>query len=95
MFILERDDQELFEKVHEQNLNRQYSLLTDCIEIGLIKGPAPLDKFLIWTLNHVAEAGSSQMGRGLKPNPFMLGVMFRPTSGRRMSGWAITVQPPG
>ena len=39
MFVLEHDDRELWDRVHEQNLNRQYELLTNCIEIGLKKGP--------------------------------------------------------
>ncbi len=78
MFILERDDQELFEKVHEQNLNRQYSLLTDCIEIGLIKGPASFDKFLMWPLNHVAVASISQMGGRFRSEPIYVGSHVPP-----------------
>ena len=44
MFILEEEDQELFDRIQEQNLNRQYALLTNCIEIGLKKGPSSFDK---------------------------------------------------
>jgi hypothetical protein len=40
MFVLEQEDPELFDRIQEQNLNRQYDLLTNCIEIGLKKGPA-------------------------------------------------------
>ena len=36
MFILEEEDQEFYDRVQEQNLNRQYELLTNCIEIGLM-----------------------------------------------------------
>jgi hypothetical protein len=32
MFILKEED-----RIEEQNLNRQYELLTSCIEIGLIR----------------------------------------------------------
>ena len=62
MFILEEEDQELFDRVQEQNLNRQYELLTNCIEIGLRKGPAAFDKYFLWALNHVAVATISQFG---------------------------------
>lgn len=62
MFILENEDQNLFDRVQEQNLNRQYELLTKCIEIGLLKGPASFDKHLLWSLNHVAVANVSQFG---------------------------------
>ena len=47
MFILEEEDAELFDRVEEQNLNRQYELLTNCIEIGLMKGPVSFDKYLL------------------------------------------------
>lgn len=47
MFILEKEDPEFFARVQEQNLNRQYELLTNCIEIGLKKGPNAFDKFLL------------------------------------------------
>ena len=38
MSVREADNAELFARVQEQNLLRQYDLLTNCIEIGLIKG---------------------------------------------------------
>ncbi len=51
MFILEEEGGELYDRVQEQNLNRQYELLTNCIEIGLLKGPVSFDKYLLWALN--------------------------------------------
>lgn len=35
MSVREKDDPEFFARVQEQNLLRQYDLLTNCIEIGL------------------------------------------------------------
>jgi Fic family protein len=73
MFILEQEDPELFARVQEQNLNRQYELLTNCIEIGLMKGPGSFDKFLLWALNHVAVANISQFGGRFRKEPIYVG----------------------
>ena len=73
MFILEEEDQELFDRVQEQNLNRQYELLTNCIEIGLRKGPAAFDKYFLWALNHVAVATISQFGGRFRKEPIYVG----------------------
>ena len=47
MFILEQEDRDLFDRVSEQNLSRQYELLMNCIEIGLVKGPVSFDKYML------------------------------------------------
>lgn len=73
MFILEEEDSELFDRVSEQNLKRQYELLTNCIEIGLMKGPAAFDKYLLWALNHVAVATISQFGGRFRKEPIYVG----------------------
>ncbi|MEM1351958.1 MAG: Fic family protein [Pseudomonadota bacterium] len=73
MFVLEQEDQELFDRVQEQNLNRQYELLTNCIEIGLVKGPVSFDKYLLWALNHVAVANISQFGGRFRKEPIYVG----------------------
>ena len=73
MFILEKEDQELFDRVQEQNLNRQYGLLTNCIEIGLMKGPGSFDKYFLWALNHVAVANISQFGGRFRKEPIYVG----------------------
>ncbi len=73
MFILEKEDRELFNRVQEQNLNRQYELLTNCIEIGMMKGPVSFDKFLLWALNHVAVANISQFGGRFRREPIYVG----------------------
>jgi len=78
MFILGKEDEELFVRVQEQNLNRQYDLLTNCIEIGLVKGPASFDKFLLWSLNHVAVANISQFGGRFRKEPIYVGSHVPP-----------------
>ncbi len=78
MFILEQEDQELYDRVQEQNLNRQYALLTNCIEIGLMKGPDTFDKYLLWALNHVAVANISQFGGRFRKEPIYVGNHIPP-----------------
>lgn len=78
MFILEEEDRELFIRVQEQNLNRQYDLLTNCIEIGLVKGPVSFDKYLLWSLNHVAVANISQFGGRFRREPIYVGNHLPP-----------------
>src|SRR5277367_1012856 len=73
MFVLEHEDPELFDRVQEQNLNRQYELLTNCIEIGLKKGPTSFDKYMLWALNHVAVANISQFGGRFREEPIYVG----------------------
>ncbi len=73
MFILEEEDRNLYDRVQEQNLNRQYELLTNCIEIGLLKGPVSFDKYLLWALNHVAVANISQFGGRFRREPIYVG----------------------
>jgi hypothetical protein len=58
MFVLEQEDPELFDRIQEQNLNRQYDLLTNCIEIGLKKGPAAFDKYMLWATTVRLTEGS-------------------------------------
>ncbi|MGQ7793499.1 Fic family protein [Faunimonas sp. B44] len=73
MFILEQENQQLYDRVQEQNLNRQYELLTNCIEIGLLKGAVAFDKYLLWALNHVAVANISQFGGRFRREPIYVG----------------------
>lgn len=62
MLVLEAENQELFDRIQEKNLIRQYDLLTNCIEIGLSQGGRVFDKYMLWDLNHVAVANISQFG---------------------------------
>ena len=73
MFILEEEDPDLYDRLQEQNLNRQYELLTNCIEIGLMRGPVGFDKYLLWALNHVAVANISQFGGRFRKEPIYVG----------------------
>lgn len=79
MFVLEQEDGYLFDRVQEQNLNRQYELLTNCIEIALTKGgPVSFDKYLLWALNHVAVANISQFGGRFRKEPIYVGSHIPP-----------------
>ena len=60
MLVIEKADPELYDRVQEKNLIRQYDLLTNCIEIGLQKDHTAFDKYMLWTLNHVAVAHMRQ-----------------------------------
>jgi Fic family protein len=73
VFILEEENRELYDRIQEQNLKRQYELLTNCIEIGLMKGPASFDKYLLWALNHTAVANISQFGGRFRREPIYVG----------------------
>lgn len=73
MLILEQDDPALFHRIQEQNLNRQYGLLTNCIEVGIKKGPSSFDKYLLWSLNHVAVANICQLGGRFRKEPVYIG----------------------
>ncbi len=42
MFVLQKEDPQLFESVERKNLIRQYERLAECIEMGLLKGTSTL-----------------------------------------------------
>ena len=73
MLVLEEDDPDLFRKIQERNLLRQYDLLTNCVEIGVKHGPTALDKYTLWALNHVAVANISQFGGRFREEPIYVG----------------------
>ncbi|NBC32270.1 MAG: cell filamentation protein Fic [Alphaproteobacteria bacterium] len=86
MFILEEEDKVLYNRIQEQNLNRQYELLTNCIEIGLKKGAIAFDKYLLWALNHVAVANISQFGGRFRREPIYIGD-HRPPHFKDVDEW--------
>ena len=86
MFILEQENPGLFDRIQEQNLNRQYELLTNCIEIGLMKGPVSFDKYLLWALNHAAVANISQFGGRFRREPIYVGN-HKPPHFNEVSDW--------
>jgi len=74
MLVLEEENRELFDRVQEQNLLRQYDLLTNCIEIGLSQGARVFDKYMLWDLNHVVVANISQFGGRFCEEPIYVGT---------------------
>lgn len=78
MSVRESDNPELFAKVQEQNLLRQYDLLLNCIEIGLNKGIEAFDKYTLWTLNAAAVANIAQFGGRYREEPIYVGNHLPP-----------------
>jgi Fic family protein len=78
MLILEGEDPELFTRIQEKNLARQYDQLTNFVEIGLKQGPRAFDKYALWALNHIAVAGISQFGGRFRQEPIYVGSHIPP-----------------
>lgn len=75
---MEGQDPDLFARIQEKNLIRQYDLLMTCIELGLKQGPTALDKYTLWALNHVAVANISQLGGRFRQEPIYVGKHIPP-----------------
>lgn len=73
MSVREKDNPILFARIQEQNLLRQYDLLSNCIEIGLENGIEAFDKYMLWALNHIAVANISQFGGRYREEPIYVG----------------------
>lgn len=73
MLVLEQENPELFDRIQEKNLIRQYDLLSNCIEIGISQGGRVFDKYMLWDLNHVAVANLSQFGGRFREEPIYVG----------------------
>lgn len=78
MSVREKDNDRLFRKVQEQNLLRQYDLLSNCIEIGLEKGIEAFDKYTLWVLNYTAVANIAQFGGRFREQPVHVGNHIPP-----------------
>ena len=78
MLVLKGQDPELYERIQEKNLIRQYDFLTNCIEIGLKQGPTAFDKYTLWALNHIAVANISQFGGRFRKEPIYVGNHIPP-----------------
>ena len=78
MSIRERDDKALFDQVQEQNLLRQYDLLSNCIDIGLKKGIEFFDKYTLWSLNAAAVTNIAQFGGRYREEPIYVGSHVPP-----------------
>ena len=73
MSVREKDDPALYTKIQEQNLLRQYDLLSNCIEIGLKKGIEAFDKYTLWALNYAAVSNICQLGGRFREGPIRVG----------------------
>jgi Fic family protein len=73
MSVREADDPLFFARIQEQNLLRQYDLLTNCIEIVLRKGIEAFDKYMLWSLNAAAVANIAQFGGRFREQPIYVG----------------------
>lgn len=73
MSVREKDNPALYTKIQEQNLLRQYDLLSNCIEIGLEKGIESFDKYTLWALNYAAVANIAQFGGRFREDPIYVG----------------------
>lgn len=73
MSVRKKDDPALYDKIEQQNLIRQYELLTNCVEIGLRKGIEAFDKYTLWALNAAAVANISQFGGRYREDPIYVG----------------------
>jgi hypothetical protein len=71
--VREKDSPDLYAKIQEQNLLRQYDLLSNCIEIGLQKGIEAFDKYTLWSLNSAAVANIAQFGGRYREDPIYVG----------------------
>lgn len=69
MSVREAENPELFARVQEQNLLRQYDLLANCIEIGLAKGIESFDKYVLRSLNAAAVSNIAQFGGRFREHP--------------------------
>jgi len=78
MSVREADDPQLFARIQEQNLLRQYDLLANCVEIGLKKGVEAFDKYMLWSLNAAAVANIAQFGGRFREQPIYVGNHLPP-----------------
>lgn len=72
MFVLEDEDRDLYDRIQERNLARQYDLLLNCIDIGVKQGVRAFDKYFLWSLNAAAVANISQFGGRFREEPVYL-----------------------
>ena len=78
MLVLKGNDPELYERVQEKNLIRQYDLLLNCIEIGIKQDPTSFGKYTLWAFNHVAVTNISQFGGRFREEPIYVGNHIPP-----------------
>lgn len=69
MSVRPTEHNQLYDRIEEKNLLRQYDLLTNCIEVGLIKGIDSFDKYTLWALNAAATSNICQHGGRFRRQP--------------------------
>ncbi len=83
MSVREKDDSVFFARIQEQNLLRQYDLLSNCVEIGLKKGIEAFDKYTLWSLNYAAVSNIAQFGGRYREEPIYIGDHYPQRSSQR------------
>jgi Fic family protein len=78
MIVSEKQNPDLYSKLQERNLVRQYDFLVNCIEIGIELGPTSFDKYVLWALNHIAFANISQFAGRFRQEPIYVGNHIPP-----------------
>lgn len=78
MSVRAKEHPDLYTRIQEQNLLRQYDLLANCIEIGLAKGIESFDKYTLWALNYAAVANIAQFGGRYREDPILVGSHVPP-----------------
>ena len=66
MAVRQTEHPDLYAHITQQNLLRQYDLLANCIEIGLVKGIDAFDKYTLWALNAAAVANIANSAVGFE-----------------------------
>jgi hypothetical protein len=90
MSVREKDNPALFARVQEQNLLRQYDLLSNCLEIGFTKGIEAFDKYTLWALNYAAVANIAQFGGRYREEPIYVGNHTPPTLMMSRTRWIVS-----
>jgi Fic family protein len=78
MSVRRHDDPVLFDSVEDKNLLRQYDLLLNCVEVGLVKGIDSFDKYTLWSLNAAAVSNIAQFGGRFREEPIYVGNHIPP-----------------
>ena len=78
MSVREKTIPPSFAKIQEQNLLRQYDLLSNCVQIGIEKGIEAFDKYTLWSLNYAAVSNIAQFGGRYRKEPIYVGNHIPP-----------------
>jgi hypothetical protein len=80
MVVDEKADPDLYTAVQEKNLQRQYDLMLNCVEIALHQRRIGIDKYTLWAFNHAAVTNISQFGGRFRSEPIYVGSHRPPRS---------------